>query len=421
MPSEMAIVLAGGRLDSYGALTRHRAKAALPFAGFYRLIDFCLSNLGRSEITHVGLILQYLPASLIEHVGVGEWWDLHGIGRWLKVMPPFIGHGSVEWFNGTADAIYQNVNFIEDQSPDDVLILSGEHVYSMDYRPLLKYHREQDADVTIVTKTMPRALCSRRFGYMKTTEDNEITEYIEKPDNPPSQVISTGIYVFKRDVLLKWLDTNARQGKRHNLASDILPYMVGSSRMMAYPFDGYWDYLQDVEAYFHAHQRLLRPQTPVDLVGWDVMTNLRDRAFNDRVSARVGGSAEVAGSMISPGTEIQGIVRGSVLSPGVVVEHGAVVEDCILMHDTVVRENACLRRVVADKDVEFGKGCRVGMTRASRTSGHFDSPPPLAPLTVVGKRSRIDEGGEVPAGKEIAQSAFRRGVGASAFPEGELL
>lgn len=409
MPSTMALILAGGHSDGFGVLTRNRTKASLPFAGFYRLIDFALTNLSLSGIQHVGLIIQYLPASLIEHVGEGHWWDFRGLSRTLKIMPPFVGQGVTEWYSGTADAIYQNLNFVEDRMPDDVMILSGEHVYKMDYRPLLDFHRSREADVTVVCKTLPRASCSRRFGYLALNEKAEVVEYCEKPDAPPSQTISLGVNIFRREVLIEWLEANARQSQGHNLARDVIPYMVGATKMYGYSFEGHWDYLLDIEAYFHAHQRLLRPRATVQMKDWEIMTNLSDRGLCARVSAWVSPSAEIERSLLSPGVVVEGTVRGSVLSPGVVVERGAVVEDCVLMHDAVVRAGARLRRVVCDKDVVFEEQCRVGTTGRGMDNGETDSPPPLGPITIVGKGARIESGARVPAGEEIAAKPRRLG------------
>jgi len=430
MPKAVAMILAGGHVDSFGILTRYRPKAALPFAGFYRLIDFALSNLSHSQITHAGLIIQYQPASLIEHVGVGEYWDLHGVGRLLKILPPYVGPRSTEWFTGTADALYQNLNFIEDMNAEDVLILSGEHIYNMDYRPLIEFHRESGADVTLVAKDMPPDQCSRRFGYIRLGEKREIVEYYEKPDTPPTQTVSMGVYVFRRQALIEWLEHNASYGRGRNLAIDVIPFMVGSSRVMAYPFDGDWEYLGDTEAYFRAHQRLLDTSKPVCLVEWEVMTNMKDRGLSSRVSARVGAAAEVERSMLSPGVRIEGTVRGSVLSPGVVVERGAVVEDCILMHDILVRQGARLRGVVADKDVVFGENSRVGAVAAGGASrrrpsngraGALAAGVLPGPLTVLGKGAQVEAGSVIPAGKEISQDYRREGAADLPFPEGAVL
>ena len=419
MPKEVAIILAGGQVEGFGVLTQYRPKAALPVAGFYRLIDFALSNLSHSEISHVGLIIQYQPASLIEHVGNGEFWDLHGVGRLLKLLPPYIGPQTTEWFTGTAHALYQNRNFIQDLAPDDILILSGEHIYKMDYGPLLRYHRERGADVTIATKHLPADCCSRRFGYVRFGASNEITEYYEKPDSPPSQDVSMGLYIFRRQVLMDCLEHNARDGRGPNLAIDVIPFLVGAKRVLAWPFNGTWDYVLDIEDYYQLHQRLLQPHQPISLMKWGVMTNTTDRGLSSRVSARIGGAATVEQAMLSPGVEIEGTVRGTVCSPGVIVEKDAVVEDSILMHDVIVRRGAKLRRVIADKDTVFGEGAMVGMGDAPRSGP--GRRPGQVPLTVVGKGTQVEAGVCVPPGKEIAKDYCRDNAGGSPFPEGAIL
>ena len=400
MSKDVAMILAGGHVSNFGILTEYRPKAALPFAGFYRLIDFGLTNLSLSEISKVGLIIQYQPASLIEHVGFGEWWDLHGVGRLLKILPPFVGHMSTDWFVGTADALYQNRNFLLDQATDNVLILSGEHIYRMDYRPLLAFHKERDADVTIVSKALPPERCSRRFGYLRTNDEQQITEYYEKPDFPPTNTVSTGIYVFKTSVLVEWLERNARQSKGRNLAIDVIPSMIDALRVMAYPFEGKWEYLENLDAYFNAHRRLLLSDGMPDLVEWETMTNMNDRDLSRRVSARIGSDGDVKQSMLSPGVEVEGTVHRSILSPGVIVEPGAMVEDCILLHDVVVRRGARLRRVIADKDTVFGEECEVGAGNLSLTAS--DEKVHEAPLTVLGKGVHVEARAKAPAGKMIA-------------------
>ncbi len=403
MSQVAAMILAGGQVSNFGILTECRPKSALPIAGFYRLIDFALSSLSHSELTRVGLIVQYQPASLIEHVSGGDSWDLHGVGRLLKILPPFVGGGSScqNWFSGTADALYQNINFLEDPEVDTVLIMSGEQIYSIDYRPILKAHRKRGSDVTLVVKEMEEEELSTRFGYVRLGANDEIVEYFEKPERPPTNIVSTGIYVFKKSVLIEWLEANARNQEGHNLAIDVLPFMVGNAKVMGYRYKKTWLYLHDPESYYALHKRLLKPSASVNLVDWEVMTNMNDRGLTSRGSTFVGPQAEVRQSMLSPGVSVRGAVLGSVLSPGVRVEEGAVVEDCILLHDTVVRKGARLRRVIADKDAEFGADSHVGVD----ASGEIPSGPEgeRIPLTIVGKGGRVDDNARVPAGKVIAK------------------
>jgi glucose-1-phosphate adenylyltransferase len=227
MNNTVALVLAGGRIGQYGVLTQNRAKGALTFAGHFRVIDFALSCLRRAQIEQIGIIIQYLPSSLIEHVGVGIPWDLNGYGRSLKIMPPFVGVEKTEWYKGTADALYQNLNFLDDSNPEDVIVMSGEHVVDVDFQDALHAHHDQKADVTFIVKEMPADRCSSRFGYVTTDDADRIERFVEKPATIPSQLVSTGIYIFKAAVLRKLLQQQAG-GPDQNLAKDILEKKVSS-------------------------------------------------------------------------------------------------------------------------------------------------------------------------------------------------
>jgi glucose-1-phosphate adenylyltransferase len=383
MRKAIALVLAGGRIEGYGVLTLNRAKAALPFAGFYRIVDFALSSLSRSRIEGVGLICQYLPASLIEHVHGGAPWGLDGFGRDLRIMPPFVGVGKIEWFRGTADAIYQNLNFVYDWGPSYVIICSAEHVYSLDFANLLTHHESTGADLTIVEKKMPADALSKRFGYVVSDESGRVTDFIEKPATPPTDRISIGIYVFNKDVLVERLERLGQGDKSFNLAREIIPPMIKTHRVVRYPFEGYWNYLETVEDYYLANMSLLRDSPAIDLEGWEVLTNLDDRALARRSSACFGPSADVRDSLVSPACQIDGVVENSILSPGVVVERGAVVRDSILMHDIRVERDARLSRVVADKDVVFGRGTVMGIEREAHNGDK------CLQLTLVGKGFKL--------------------------------
>jgi len=378
MREAVALVLAGGRIQGYGVLTLNRAKAALPFAGFYRIVDFALSSLSRSGIERVGLICQYLPASLIEHVGAGEPWGFNGFGRELRIMPPFVGVGNIEWFRGTADAIYQNLNFIYDWNPEHVIICSAEHVYSLDFADLLAFHKAVGADLTVVDKALPPDRLSRRFGYVLSDGEGRVTQFVEKPETPPTNRISIGIYVFEKDVLVERLERLGQGEKSFNLARDIIPGMVRTHRVVRYACEGYWNYLETVEDYYRANRSLLGEEAPIDLEEWEVLTNLNDRELARRPSAFFGASAAVRDSLISPGCRIEGTVENSVLSPGVVVEAGAVVRDSVLMHDVRVEQDTRLSQVVSDKDVVFGRGTVLGVCEEMADER-------LLQLTLVGK------------------------------------
>lgn len=377
MRKAIALVLAGGRIHGYGPLTLNRAKAALPFAGFYRIVDFALSSLSHSGIERVGLVCQYLPASLIEHVAGGEPWGLRGFGRELRLMPPFVGLGKIEWFRGTADAIYQNLNFVNDWDPSYVIVCSAEHVFAMDFRDLLEFHEESKADLTIVETQLPPERLSKRFGYV-ISDGDRVTQFIEKPAQAPSDRISTGMYVFGKNVLIDQLERIGQGDECFNLAANVIPPMIEEFRVVRYPFTGYWHYMETIEDYWHANMSLLESPPPIDVLGWEVVTNLDDRDLARRPSAYIGPAADVRDSLISPGCRIEGTVHHSVLSPGVTVARDAVVTDSILMHDVQVESGARVHQVISDKDSLFGEDAEAGVERA------LDSDSPLR-LTLVGK------------------------------------
>lgn len=406
MERVVALVLAGGHVDGYGVLTLYRTKAALPFAGFYRIVDFTLSSLSRSGINRVGLICQYLPASLIEHVGTGEPWGFKGFGTEVRLMPPFVGVGKIEWFRGTADAIYQNLNFVHDWDPSYVIVCSAEHVHNVDLAQVVAFHESAEADLTIVVKQLAPEKRSRRFGYV-IGDDGRVRRFVEKPDSPPSDRASIGIYVFNKDVLVAELDRLGHGERCFNLARDIIPQMVEKRRVMFYEFKGYWNYLETIEDYYRANLSLLQKPPEIDLLGWDVVTNLDDRQLQRRPSAFVGETARVRGSLVSPGCIINGTVENSILSPGVIVESGAVVRDSILMHDVRVERGARVDQVVSDKDAVFERDSEIGFQRTDNE--------PLR-LTLVGKRYVVGSGqrdywrpgGRVAARRAAAQSGADR-------------
>lgn len=394
MRDVIALVLAGGKVGDYGVLTLNRPKGALTFAGTYRVIDYALSSLRQAGLEQIGIIIQYLPGSLIEHVGVGYPWDLHGYGRTLKVMPPFVGVNNTVWYKGTADALFQNMNFVHDHHAEHVVVLSGEHVYHLDYAAVLEAHRAKNADITMVTLQVAPEKATRRFGYVITDDTGRVTAYHEKPAFPPSDVISNGIYVFRTETLVQLLQQNAT-ARDHNLAKDILqPY---ASTLATYEFrmHGYWDYLEGADDYFDAHMNLLNSGIMDEMRHWGTLTNLDYRGVGFMPPAEFGQRSTVTNVLASAGSRIDGTVENSVISPGVHVEEGAVVRNCILMHDVHVGKGSVLERVISDKDVRFGAGCRVG---GPQPHGSRDE---AIPLTLIGKGVRIGEEVQIPAGAQV--------------------
>ena len=372
----LTLILAGGEGERLSILSQVRAKPGVPFGGKYRIIDFALSNAVNSGLTDVGILTQYAPRSLIDHIGVGRPWDLDRSRGGVALLQPFIGRGRAhDWYRGTADAVLQNLDFIADRDPELVLILAGDHVYKMDYRPFLEMHRAKGADVTCAVRTVPIEE-AHRFGILDVNDEGRVTAFIEKPPDPPSNLVSMGVYVFSWPLLRDLLGSGADFGR------DILPAMVEKGgRVYAYEFAGYWQTNLD----------LLSDDPGVELndLGWLIYTRSEERP-----PARIGPLGSVSRSMISHGCVIDGTVEHSVLSPGVRVAAGAVVRDSIVMFDAVIEADAMLDRAILDKECHIGARARVGVGDDLRPNR--DEPERLyAGITLVGKRARVPRGIEI--------------------------
>jgi len=356
----VALVLAGGRVDDLSVLTLLRPKAAMPFGGIYRIIDFALSNLARSGINRVGVISQYSGDSLIDHVGVGEAWDLIGRGRGVKILPPRVRSDGPGWYRGSAHAVAQNLNFVRDHAADLVLVVSGDHIYRMDYREILATHTASDADLTVAFVKLA-APVARRFGLARLGADGRVLDYQEKPERPRHDWASMTVYVFRPEALIRAVQEYVVTARGADFGRDVLPRMLADGyRVFGHRFTGEWRYARSVAEYYQAHLELLAPAPRIALDDWGVRTNLLDRHTGDRTPARLLSSSEVRDALISDGCVIAGRVERSVLSPGVQVAEGAVVRDSILFHDSVVAPGARVTRCLVDKDVTCGAGCVVG-------------------------------------------------------------
>jgi glucose-1-phosphate adenylyltransferase len=356
-----AVILAGGEGCRLSVLTAKRTKPAVPFAGKYRIIDFTLSNCVNSGIFDVMILLQYRPHSLIEHIGGGGPWDLdREFTGGVRLFTPFRGRRGADWYLGTADAVQQNFSFIKHNNPDTVLILSGDHIYCMDYDALIAFHHDHDADLTMATIRVPMEEASR-FGIVEVDSNYRVTSFIEKPAEPPSNLANMGVYVFRMDVLdrVLWED-HKDPDSSHDFGKDILPKMVrNGARVLGFPYSGYWVDVGTTYTYWKAHMDLLAEKPPIDLNdrSWVIHTRTEERP-----PARISRGALIQDSLVSDGCVIAAgaIVERSVLSPGVRIHEKAVIRESIILTDTVIESHANIERSIIDKHAWIGKNTRIG-------------------------------------------------------------
>ena len=386
-----AVILAGGEGTRLAVLTAKRAKPAVPFAGKYRIIDFTLSNCVNSNIFDVLILTQYRPHSLNDHIGRGRPWDLdRSFTGGVHILQPYKGRYDTDWYAGTADAVAQNLNFVRRGRPDYVIILSGDHIYEMDYDVMLQFHREKNADATVATIRVPLDEASR-YGIVDVDEDYSIREFVEKPANPPGNLASMGVYIFNYGVLERMLEEDAvLKGSNHDFGKDIMPRMIiENMRVFAYPYGGYWIDVGTVDAYWEAHMDLL--QTPPSL-------NLNDRTWvihtrsEERPSVHIHAGATIRDSLITDGSVIAegALVERSVLSPGVYVGPNAIVRESIILTDTYIEAGAIVERAVIDKIAVIGHNARVGGVQDVGDLG----------ITCIGKNTHV------PAGFTVGRSAI---------------
>ncbi len=350
------MILAGGQGERLSILSRQRAKPAVPFAGKYRIIDFALSNCVNSGLYDVAVLTQYRPHSLNDHIGHGRPWDLdRERNGGIVILQPYLGRSHSGWYRGTADAIYHNLFYVTRRQFSDVLILSGDHIYAMDYGPMIARHRELDADVTIAVQPVPWEDASR-FGLVSLTGNDVVTDFDEKPSEPRSNLASMGIYVFKRDVLLKVFDEASDE--MTDFGHQVIPYLIRNGRTCAYRFDGYWQDVGTLQSYWEANMELLDDVPRLNLYDptWRVHTRSEERP-----PVKVMEGSHVSRSLLSHGCiVIGGSVERSILSPGVVVHRGAVIRDSIIMADTEIGPGTIIDRCIIDKEVRIGSGCHLG-------------------------------------------------------------
>ena len=405
----IAMLLAGGQGSRLGVLTQKVAKPAVSFGGKYRIIDFPLSNCINSGVDTVGVLTQYQPLRLNAHIGIGIPWDLDRNVGGVTVLPPYERSKGSDWYTGTANAIYQNLEYMDSYNPEYVLILSGDHIYKMDYEVMLEYHKANNADVTIAAMSVPMEEASR-FGILITDDTNKITEFEEKPANPRSNLASMGIYIFNWKVLKEALLTLA-DVPGCDFGKHVIPYChEKGDRIFAYEFNGYWKDVGTLGSYWEANMELIDiiPEFNLYEEYWKIYTKT-DRIPPQYISA----DAKVNKSIIGEGTEIYGEVTNSVIAEGVTIEAGAVVRDSIIMQDTVIRAGAIVEKAIVAENVTIGANAHLGVGEYAESK--YDPKVYQFDLVTVGENSVIPEG--VKIGKNTAISGVTE---PNDYPDGQL-
>ena len=378
----IAMLLAGGQGSRLYDLTKQTAKPAVTFAGKYKIIDFPLSNCINSSIDTVGVLTQYQPLALNEYLGNGAPWDLDRSRGGLTILPPYQGSKSSDWYKGTANAIYQNINFIKQYNPEYVLILSGDHIYKMDYLKMLEQHKATSAACTVATITVPIEEASR-FGICNTTPEGVIYEFEEKPKKPKNNQASMGIYIFTTSKLIEYLEADeADENSSNDFGKNIIPNLLNNGeRLYSYKFSGYWKDVGTISSLWESN---------MDLIGENPVLNIQDNNFRifSRNTARppqMHGTNSVAkNSLISEGCKIYGTVENSVLSGGVIVEEGAIVRDSVIMEDVIIKSGAKVFTSIIDSDVVVDKNATIGCENAGKDK-----------ITVIAKGTQIAPGAVV--------------------------
>ena len=358
MKDMLAMILAGGQGSRLGPLTKNLAKPAVPFGGKYRIIDFVLSNCANSGIRKAAVLTQYQPLILNEHIGNGSPWDLNGRDYSVSILQPFASATEEKWFKGTAHAIYQNLPYIESSNVDYVLILSGDHVYKMNYEKMLNYHKEKNASLTIAVIEVPWEEASR-FGIMNTDENMRITEFAEKPEKPKSNLASMGIYIFSYDVLKKYLTLKDVNGDGMiDFGQDVIPIMIENQEtVVAYPFTGYWKDVGTIDSLWESNMDLIDPESELNIQD----QSWRIYSVNHTMPPQyITSEAKVRDSLIVEGCIVRGEVDHSVLSMGVKIGKGTIVKDSIIMSNTVIGDNCVINKALIGERVIIADGQTIG-------------------------------------------------------------
>ena len=404
-PSTLAMILAGGRVDELGVLTHYRPKSAVPFGGFARVIDFPLTNLMHSGIELIAILSQYRSYSLINHIGTGAAWDMIGRHRGISILPPFKDYENPHWYRGSADAVYQNLDFVRYHNPAEILVLSGDHIYQMDYRNMIRYHNEQDADLTAAFIRVEKKDAASRFGVAEIADEHaeggRLLSYEEKPENPRGHWASLTVLCFRPEVLYEVLKEN-QSASSYEFGRDIIPMMMERNmKVFGYKFRDYWGYTGTVDEYWQTSMDLLGKSPKIDMEKWGLRTNLEHRGIRDCQPLKVGNGGVLENSMAYNGCIVDGTVINSILFPGVRVEKGAEVKDSVLFFNTIVQADGRLDRVVSDVNTTFGRNVRVGVAGA-------DGPDRV---TVIGWNNHVPDNMIIGSGCTVAP-----GISADKWP-----
>ncbi|RCW49854.1 MULTISPECIES: glucose-1-phosphate adenylyltransferase [unclassified Halanaerobium] len=390
-PELLAMILAGGKGSRLGVLTKNIAKPAVPFGGEYRLIDFPLSNCSNSGIDTVGVLTQYKPLVLNSYIGNGRSWDLDLNRGGVTVLPPYVKETGGSWYRGTADAIYQNIEFIDINDPEYVLILSGDHIYKMDYSLMLDYHKEKNAEATIGVLEVPLE-DANRFGIMNTDNSQRIFEFQEKPENPKNNLASMGIYIFKWETLKKYLLKDAENDDSDgDFGKDIIPAMINNDlQIYAYKFTDYWKDVGTIKSYWRAH---------MDLLGDSPELNLHDRNWiiysvnPNKPPQYIAETAEVDHSLINKGTQVLGKIKNSVLFFGVLVERDVIIENSVILPNSRIGKGSHIKNSIIGRNVTVEANSKIGA----------DNQTEELKITVVGDEETVKKNSSIKSGTVVGK------------------
>lgn len=398
----VAMIMAGGEGTRLSVLSEKRAKPSVPFAGKFRIIDFTLSNCVNSGIFDVAVLTQYRPHSLNGHIGNGRSWDLDRSQGGVQLLQPYQGRRDESWYKGTADAVYQNLNYVRERRADLVVVLSGDHIYKMNYSKMIAYHQRKKAELTVAVMNVPLEQTDR-FGIMTTSDDMRITEFTEKPkQRDKGTLASMGIYIFNAEALTKRLSGGSEDDPRIDFGKHVIPAMIEQGEVYAYPFEGYWVDVGTIDSYWETSMELLDPSNTLGL--YDQTWTIHTRS-EERPPAKFGPQSRVLQSMICNGSIVRGQVERSVLSPGVYVSPGAIVRESVVMNDTWIGPGAVLDRVIVDKNVVIGAGVRLGYGDDMNVPNKAEPEKINVGISVVGKGAHLPPG--IKVGRNVVINADR--------------